>query len=68
MPGMHYDIIADVHGCADELISALQRMSYCDTKRVWSHHNRPAILVGDFIDRGAEGHASPEREIASFPA
>ncbi len=64
---MHYDITGDVHGCADELIAPLQRMSYCDTQGAWRHRDRMAIFLGDFIDRGAEGHASPEQEIASFP-
>jgi len=61
-----FDIIGDVHGCADELGALLQRLGYHrhDADRegdlppplypsVYSHpQGRRAIFVGDLVDRG----------------
>jgi len=47
-----YDIIGDVHGYADQLRKLLLRMGYKLTNGVYSHPERKAIFVGDFINRG----------------
>jgi len=47
-----YDIIGDIHGYADELESLLQKMGYSKRDHVWTHPERKAIFVGDYIDRG----------------
>ncbi len=47
-----YDIIGDVHGCADELEQLLSNMGYAEVDATWKHPNRQAVFVGDFIDRG----------------
>ncbi len=49
---MHYDIIGDIHGHADHLAGLLRLMDYAEIGGVWRHHERMAIFVGDFIDRG----------------
>ncbi len=47
-----YDIIGDIHGHATSLKQLLEKMQYHETDGAWSHHNRHAIFVGDYIDRG----------------
>ena len=54
-----FDIIGDVHGCADELIGLLQRLGYGvdfegDDRRalVTPPFGRRAVFVGDLADRG----------------
>jgi diadenosine tetraphosphatase ApaH/serine/threonine PP2A family protein phosphatase len=49
-----FDIVGDVHGCADELQSLLTLLSYKpDESKVWRHpQGRRAIFVGDLVDRG----------------
>jgi len=47
-----YDIIGDVHGHADQLKSLLKNMGYKLTGDFYSHQNRKAVFVGDFINRG----------------
>jgi hypothetical protein len=51
---MKYDIIGDIHGYADQLIQLLEDMGYRKRNGVYRHHehDRQAIFVGDFIDRG----------------
>ena len=49
---MCYDIIGDIHGHADRLVKLLTLMEYTESNGVWSHPDRKAIFVGDFIDRG----------------
>ncbi len=49
---MGYDIIGDVHGQADKLISLLKKLGYRETNGAWRHPERSAIFVGDLIDRG----------------
>lgn len=51
-----YDIIGDVHGCAETLVRLLEKMDYRldnsgDHKSYW-HPERQAIFLGDIIDRG----------------
>ena len=44
-----YDIIGDVHGCADELYELLYKLGYFDTN---SSYDRTLVFVGDLCDRG----------------
>lgn len=52
MPISGYDIIGDIHGHASALETLLQRLGYNQTNDAWSHPERKALFVGDFIDRG----------------
>jgi len=48
-----FDIIGDVHGCADELESLLESLGYVrDGEGVFQHIERTAVFVGDLVDRG----------------
>lgn len=49
-----FDIIGDVHGCADELETLLQTLGYArDEGGVFAHpQGRQAVWVGDIADRG----------------
>ena len=53
-----FDIIGDVHGCADELAGLLTelgyRLSWSDDKiaRIEAPHGRRLVFVGDLVDRG----------------
>lgn len=49
-----YDIIGDVHGCADKLVGLLSLLGYENRGGVYRHPERQAIFVGDLIDRGAQ--------------
>ncbi|WP_422474559.1 metallophosphoesterase [Endozoicomonas sp. ALB032] len=49
-----YDIIADIHGQAEELEALLQKMGYKRTDGVFTHSERKAVFLGDFIDRGTQ--------------
>lgn len=49
-----YDIIGDVHGQADMLKELLKRIGYTSKSGVYSHSERKAIFVGDFINRGPQ--------------
>ncbi|MHA0285636.1 metallophosphoesterase [Mycobacterium sp. C3-094] len=51
-----YDIIGDVHGCADQLEELLAAMDYrrSGTGGECRHERRQAIFVGDLIDRGTQ--------------
>jgi hypothetical protein len=51
-----YDIIGDVHGCADKLEALLIALGYrpADGAGEYRHPHRQAIFVGDLIDRGDE--------------
>lgn len=46
------DFIGDIHGYADELEKLLDKMGYSKRGKAWSHSNRLAFFVGDYIDRG----------------
>jgi hypothetical protein len=48
-----FDIIGDVHGCADKLKGLLHRLQYEQRNGVFQHPRRKAIFVGDLIDRGS---------------
>ena len=47
-----YDIIGDIHGCAEALLQLLEKLGYRDVNGIYRHSNRRAIFVGDIIDRG----------------
>ena len=53
-----FDIVGDVHGCADELEWLLEKLGYdyetIDARypRVYSHPSRTAVFLGDLMDRG----------------
>ena len=47
-----YDIIGDVHGCADKLLGLLGQMGYREHAGAFRCPGRQAIFVGDLIDRG----------------
>lgn len=51
MSGTSYDIVGDVHGCAQELDDLLQLLGWDGV-----HHpeGRTAIFVGDLVDRGPD--------------
>lgn len=52
-PERSYDLIGDVHGCADTLVQLLDALGYRRQGGVWRHSRRQAIFLGDLIDRGA---------------
>ena len=54
---MHYDIIGDVHGEYDTLVSLLRELSYEEKAGVWQHADRKVIFLGDFIDRAPKQKA-----------
>ena len=47
-----YDLIGDIHGHADALLTLLRQLGYAKHKGVYRHPDRQAIFLGDFIDRG----------------
>jgi protein phosphatase len=48
-----FDIVGDVHGCADELEELLGLLGYEITEGVYAHPDgRKAVFVGDLVDRG----------------
>jgi hypothetical protein len=49
---MSYDLIGDIHGCADTLQALLENLGYSRRHGVYEHAHRQAIFLGDFIDRG----------------
>ena len=53
-----FDIIGDVHGCLDELVSLLTQLGYViekgsdDKYQVTPPDNRTVVFLGDIVDRG----------------
>lgn len=47
-----YDVIGDVHGCANTLRKLLDRLGYREQQGVYRHSTRLAIFLGDIVDRG----------------
>ena len=51
-----YDIVGDVHGCADSLQLLLEKLGYVKRKGCFQYSNqrkpRQIIFVGDILDRG----------------
>ena len=49
-----YDVIGDIHGCADRLEALLSRLGYEKNGGVWRHPDRMVVFLGDYIDRGPQ--------------
>lgn len=47
-----FDIIGDIHGYDEALVSLLTKMGYGEIDGVWQHPTRILISVGDLVDRG----------------
>jgi hypothetical protein len=47
-----YDIIGDIHGHYDALISLLKNLGYTFQNGNWKNGDRIPVFVGDYIDRG----------------
>ena len=47
-----YDIIGDVHGCANTLEKLLQKMGYEYVEGAYRHPRRQVVFLGDVVDRG----------------
>lgn len=52
-----YDIIGDVHGHYDKLISLLKKLGYEKHEGVWQKPKHQAVFVGDLIDKGPNAAA-----------
>lgn len=53
-----YDIVGDVHGCADMLQALLEKMDYRLQAGAYQHAARRVIFLGDLIDRGPQVKAT----------
>ena len=51
-PARSFDIIGDVHGCAQTLERLLDALGYKRVSGVWRHPRRQALFLGDIVDRG----------------
>ena len=49
-----YDFIGDIHGFAGKLKELLHRLGYSVKGGVFSHPERKAFFLGDYIDRGPQ--------------
>jgi len=49
-----YDVIGDIHGYHGLLVKLLAKMGYHRKGKSYSHSERKAVFVGDFINRGGE--------------
>lgn len=47
-----YDIIGDIHGCANTLEVLLRKLGYQFIDGCYRHSERQAVFLGDIIDRG----------------
>ncbi|MCG8610890.1 MAG: metallophosphoesterase [Pseudomonadales bacterium] len=47
-----YDLIGDVHGCANTLRLLLEKLGYQKIDGVYEHRTRMVIFIGDIVDRG----------------
>lgn len=47
-----YDLIGDIHGCAQTLARLLELLGYKKVRGVYRHPSRQAIFLGDVVDRG----------------
>jgi len=68
-----FDIIGDVHGCADELRALLQRLGYRvhgdpSTPTIDNPHGRRVIFLGDLVDRGPDAPGALRIAIAMVRA
>ena len=53
-PARSYDLIGDIHGCAQTLEHLLTVLGYKKRAGVWQHAYRQALFLGDLIDRGPQ--------------
>lgn len=51
-PGGGLDLIGDLHGHHEEARRLLERLGYRERDGVFSHPERIAVFLGDYIDRG----------------
>ena len=49
-----FDIIGDIHGHYQPLVTLLKKLGYQEKNGVYQHPTRQAIFVGDLIDRGPQ--------------
>lgn len=49
-----YDMIGDIHGYANKLVSLLEKLGYTIQNGSYCHHSRKVIFLGDYIDRGPQ--------------
>ncbi|MGF1679627.1 MAG: metallophosphoesterase [Candidatus Methylacidiphilales bacterium] len=49
-----WDLIGDIHGHAAQLEKLLTSLGYTSKRRVWSHPERKALFLGDYINRGPD--------------
>lgn len=49
---MKYDLIGDIHGHSKSLCALLEKLGYREREDAYTHPDRRAIFLGDFIDRG----------------
>ena len=55
---LSYDIIGDIHGCYDELISLITKLGYQQQRGIFVHpQGRKLAFVGDATDRGPQSLA-----------
>ena len=47
-----YDVVGDIHGCAEQLVRLLEQLGYSKRDGVWQHPTRKMLFLGDFVDRG----------------
>jgi protein phosphatase len=52
-----FDVVGDVHGCADELVDLLRKLGYevsfsGGKAKLLAPHGRKVVLLGDLVDRG----------------
>jgi protein phosphatase len=47
-----FDVIGDVHGCADELLHLMERLGYLQASGFRHAEGRRLVFVGDLVDRG----------------
>ena len=47
---MNYDIIGDIHGCADSLDLLLNQLGYKAVNGFYQKSGHQVIFLGDFID------------------
>jgi predicted MPP superfamily phosphohydrolase len=47
-----FDFIGDIHGHADQLEELLKHLGYTKKNSTYSHPERKAFFIGDYIDRG----------------
>jgi len=48
------DFIGDIHGHAEDLKALLKKLGYSKNNGTYTHPERTAFFVGDYIDRGPE--------------